>query len=121
MRILLADNQTSVRSAIRLLLEQQPEMNIIEEVSDAQELMDYVNNYCPDMLLLDWDIPGKPPEKLLMKLRDSYPNLIIIALNSSPQTRQAALGAGASEFVSKNDPPEYLLAAVRNTRIKGKK
>ena len=110
--ILLADDQPRVRSAIRLLLEQQPVVNEVEEVTSAQELLDYVGNHCPDILLLDWDLLGPMPEKLLMTLRTLCPYLFTVVLDSRPQTRQTALEAGANEFVSKNEPPEHLLTAI---------
>jgi DNA-binding NarL/FixJ family response regulator len=114
MRILLADDQPEVRSAIRLLLEQQPERNQVEEVTNAQELFHFIENYRPDLLLLDWDLPGAAPENLLSKLQSSCPYLITVVLDSSPQIRKAALKAGAKEFVSKNDPPERLLTVIRH-------
>ena len=113
MRILLADDEQRVRSALRLLLEQQPVVDIVEEVANAQELQDHVRNHCPDVLLLDWALPGSTPKNLLTSLRNFHPGLFIIVLDSKPQTRQIALVAGANEFVSKNEPPESLLAAVK--------
>lgn len=121
MRILLADGQSRVRSAIRLLLEQQPERNVIEEVTTAQELLERAGNRCPDMLLLDWDLLGTTPENLLATLRALCPGLFITVLNSRPQTKQLALKAGANEFVGKNDPPERLLAAVKSHKDSNKK
>ena len=112
MNILLADDQPRVRSAIRLLLEQQSTANIVEEVSSAEELLDYLAYACPDALLLDWMLPGSTPEKLLTTLRNIYPDLSIIVLDSMPQTEKTAFKNGASDFVSKNDPPECLLVAI---------
>ena len=116
MRVLSADDQPRVRSAIRLLLEQQPEANVVEEVANAQELLNHVGNCCPDVLLLDWELPGLTPEKLLATLHTFCPDLFTIVLDSKPQTRQVALEAGANEFVSKNDPPERLLAAIKSSK-----
>jgi CheY-like chemotaxis protein len=121
MHILSADGQPRVRSAIRLLLEQQPEANVVEEVANAQELLKHVGNRCPDVLLLDWELPGLTPEKLLGTLHTIYPDLFIIVLDSKPQTRQVALEAGADGFVSKNDPPERLLAAIESFKDLDKK
>jgi len=116
MRILLADDEPRVCSAIWLLLEQQLESNIVDEVSNAHEVLDYVRNCCPDILLLDWELLGSTPEKLLGILRALCPGLFLLVLYSNPQTRRASLKAGASEFVSKNDTPESLLAAIRSRR-----
>ena len=101
MRILLADERPKVRSAIRLLLEQQPESIVIDEVTSARELLELLRNSSPDILLLDWELSGSTPRKLWTTLRALYPDLFIIVLNSKPQTRRAALKAGANEFVSK--------------------
>lgn len=112
MRILLADDQPRVRSAIRLLLEQQPETHVVEEVTNKQELLHYVGDCGFDVVLLDWELAGPELENIVTTLRVLCPDLAIIVLDSKPQTRQLALNAGANEFVSKNDPPEQLLSAI---------
>jgi DNA-binding NarL/FixJ family response regulator len=116
MRILLADDQPVVRSAIRLLLEQQPEANVVEESADTNELLDKVRNFFPDMLLLDWELPGLISDNIVAQIRNMDPGLVIIALSSRLQTRREALKAGTDDFVSKNDPPDHLLAAVKSSR-----
>jgi DNA-binding NarL/FixJ family response regulator len=105
--ILLADDQAKVRSALRLLLEQQPGVQVTGEAANAAELLG--QKACADLVLLDWELPGLAPDDTLLALR---PHLKIIALSGRPQARQAALEAGADAFVSKIDPPERLLAAL---------
>ena len=117
MRILIADDQARVRSAIRLLLEQQPVANVVEEAANAQELLNHIEYLCPDVLLLDWDLPGFKPEKLLTTLYTSCPYLFTIVLDSKPQTRHLALKAGANEFVSKNEPPERLMSVIMSSKV----
>lgn len=112
MRVLLADDQAKVRSALRLLLEHQPHIDILGEAVDATGLLDWVKAACPDLLLLDWELPGLPMSALLTALRDRCPELQVIALSSRPEARSVALAAGADAFVSKGDAPERLLAAV---------
>ena len=114
MHILLADGQLRVRSALRLLLEQQPETYVVEEATNTQELLDCVKNCYPDILLLDWKLPGLVPDELSTTLRTLNPGLFIIVLDSIPHTRQAAIKAGANEFVSKNDPPECLMSVIKS-------
>jgi DNA-binding NarL/FixJ family response regulator len=114
MRILLADNEPRVRSAVRLLLEQQPEIGLIDEVTNNRDMLEYVKNYHPDVLILDWNLTGLDPGKNFTLLHSLYPNMATIVLNTEPQTQQFALAVGANEFVSKNDPPERLLAAIKN-------
>lgn len=116
MRVILADDQSDVRSAMRLLLEEIHGVSIISEVCTMSDLVRQVKTDSPDLILLDWELPGIKAQDLVAFLGDQYPHLAMIALSSSPQARQAALEAGALAFVSKSDPPESLLNAVNNCR-----
>ena len=113
MRILLADDQSKVRSALRLLLEQQPDVHILGEAVDVTGLLDWVKAACPDLVLLDWELPGLETDSLLPTLRELCPHLAVIALSGRPEARRAALEAGVDAFVSKGDPPERLLKTLR--------
>jgi DNA-binding NarL/FixJ family response regulator len=117
MHILLADDRPKVRFALRLLLEQQPEAHVVEEVAGGQALLEQLRNSCPDVLLLDWELPGLPPRQLLATIKQEFPGIFTVVLDSKPQTGQHALQAGADEFVSKNDPPERLIAAIERVEI----
>jgi len=114
MHMLIADDQPQVRSALRLLLEQHPDLNVIGEAVDAQGLLDWVRAVCPDIVLLDWELPELPRNDVVSVLRALCPHLLVIALSGRPEARQAALDAGVNAFVSKGDPPERLLAAVND-------
>lgn len=118
MRVLIADDQPSVRSALKLVLEQQG-IDVTGDVSDSGELLAWFKTNQADLLLLDWELPDQPGKKIIPILRARYPRLTVIVLNSRPQTRTKALSAGADGFVSKGDPPEYLLSllASRQTQI----
>jgi DNA-binding NarL/FixJ family response regulator len=113
MRILLADDQPGVCSALRLLLEQEPGLRVVGEAAEAEELLAQMQAACPDLVLLDWELPGLDAASLPSALRLRYPQLRVIALSGRPEARQAALQAGADAFVSKGDPPERLLATLR--------
>lgn len=112
MHVLLADDQAKVRSALRVLLDQQPGVDILGEAVDTTGLLDWVKAACPDVVLLDWELPGLPPAMLIPLLRFHCPCLHVIALSSHPEARGAALSQGATAFVDKGDPPEVLLAAI---------
>ena len=101
MRVIVADDQTKVRSALRLLLEHQPHVEILGEAVDTTGLLDWAKAACPDLVLLDWELPGLPAAALLPLLHDHCPALRVIALSSRPEVRQAALDTGADAFVSK--------------------
>lgn len=117
MRLLLADNQAKVRFALRALLEQQPGLTVVGEAAEAGDVLPQVKAVHPDLVLLDWNLHGLAEAGLLSALRQVYPNLIVIALSARPEVRQAALEAGADAFVSKTDPPERLLEAIRTVCV----
>ena len=115
MRVLIADDQPSVRSALKLVLEQQG-IDVAGDVSDSRELLAWLKTNQADLLLLDWELPNQPGKKIIPILRARYPRLAVIVLNSRPQTRTEAISAGADGFVSKGDPPEYLLSLLSIAR-----
>jgi DNA-binding NarL/FixJ family response regulator len=112
MRVLLADDQANVRSALRLLLQQQAGIEVLGEAIDTTGLLDWVKVACPDAVLLDWELPGLPTTALLPVLHFHCPNLRVIALSGRPEARKRAMEAGAHAFVSKGDPPDALLSAL---------
>ena len=112
MRVLLADDQPKVCSALRLLLNQQPGIEVVGETAEAEALSACVENTDPDLILLDWELPGLSHNGGFPALRARYPNLKVIALNGQPEARITALKAGADAFVSKVDPPERLLGTL---------
>jgi len=115
MRILLADDQPKVRFALRTLLDRQPDLKVVGEARNDQDLRDQIEPTGPDVVLLDWELPGARALETLYTLRIMYPALRVIALSGRSEARQAALRAGVDAFVSKSEPPERLLAAIRET------
>jgi two-component system capsular synthesis response regulator RcsB len=114
MRILLADNRSKVRFALRALLEQRRELEIVGEAVDAENLLAQAEATHPDLVLFDWGLPGRAAIDLLPALRQACPALSVIVLSGRTEAEDTALSAGADAFVSKADPPEHLLAAIAN-------
>jgi DNA-binding NarL/FixJ family response regulator len=114
--VLLADNRSRVRSALRSLLEEQSGQMVVSEAKDCQEVLAQAETVCPDLVLIDWDLPGMATVDLLPALQTICPGLYVIALSSRPEAEQSALAAGALAFVSKAGPPEPLLAAIQRVK-----
>jgi len=118
MRIVIADDQASVRSALKLLLEDRPGWQIVGEAHDVISLFSILRTVRPDVILLDWELPGLMHAGELAALRVQCPELQVLILSGRPEAQREALVAGASAFVSKGDPPERLiltLAALDST------
>jgi DNA-binding NarL/FixJ family response regulator len=117
MKVLLAEGRPDVRSALRLLLEQESDLTIESEVTRIEDLLAQLERMCVDLVLLDWELPGLKPKKVLSLVRGCCPGLKIVAISGRPESRSKALKAGADIFVSKTDAPEYLLDAIDVFRI----
>ena len=114
LRVVLADDQASVRSALCLLLNQEPGMEIVAEVADATALLRAVVETEADLVVLDWELPGLPASQLLRLLRYEQPLLKVVAMSSRPEAKRAALEAHVDAFVSKNEAPQYVLSVIRS-------
>ncbi len=122
--ILVADDEPKARLGLRLLLERESGLKIVGEAAEAASLLVEMQAGRPDLLLLDWELPGLwqtnpggvPPDvghRQVQALRDLSPRLKVIALSGRPEARQLALAAGVDGFMSKCDPPERLLITLR--------
>ncbi len=111
--ILLADRQPKVRFALRVLLERQPDVVVVGEAVNADDLINQTKAMRPDLILLDWELPGLASSVSLSFLRKICPDMAVIALSGHAEAKQGALGAGADAFACKVDPPERLLAKIQ--------
>jgi DNA-binding NarL/FixJ family response regulator len=113
MRILLADDQPKVLFALRVLLERQPDVQVVGAVTTVEELLTQIQETCPDLLLLGWELPDLATIGSLPALHQVCPKMFVVVLSGRWEARQAAVAAGADAFVSKADPPERLLATIQ--------
>ncbi|HSN73986.1 MAG TPA: response regulator transcription factor [Anaerolineae bacterium] len=109
MRVLVADDLLAVRSALALLLDQEVDLQVTGQVSDSAGLLQAVAHDAPDVILLDWELPGEPAGALVQRLRESHPQMCIIALSSRPEAEIEAMLAGVDAFIDKFTPPEAVL------------
>jgi DNA-binding NarL/FixJ family response regulator len=94
-------------------LEQEEGIVVVGEASGAESALAHIAQTCPDIVLLDWSLQGAAANGLLYVLRQTCSHLRVIVLSGQPAVEDDALAAGAEAFVSKADPPERLLAALR--------
>jgi DNA-binding NarL/FixJ family response regulator len=112
MYILLAANRAKERTVLRRLMEQEPELSVVGEVSEARDLLAQAQAVHPDLVLLDWELPGLQGADLLLALHClGYP-LKVVAYSERTEARQEALAAGADAFVHREEPPQWLLITL---------
>lgn len=112
MRILLADKDRRVCLALNLLLKSGRDLDVVGESASVASLVAQIQTLKPDLVLLDWELPGRPDAALIERLRRFEPTPKIIVLSSRPEAEEEAMLARVDFFVSKVDPPESLLAAL---------
>ena len=113
MNILLADEDSRVRSALKLALSQEGGKPSFRECTDMDSFLLQSEAEIPDLVILDWDFPGKAAAVLLFGLKGLVCTTKVIVLGRRAEAEKYALACGADAFFCKTDPPELLLAAIR--------
>jgi two-component system phosphate regulon response regulator PhoB len=113
MRVLLADDEPKVRAALRLTLEQLKVIDTIDEANDAESMVHQLRTSPPDLLLVDWELPGLQRGAWLPDLCQ-LPSLKVVVLRGRCHVSQLALASGADAFVSKCEPPDRLFATLKS-------
>ncbi|MDT4921492.1 MAG: hypothetical protein QOI15_2394 [Pseudonocardiales bacterium] len=114
-RVLVADDQAMVRAGFRLLLADQPDIDVVAEASNGIEAIDHAARSRPDVILMDIRMPELDGLEATRRIlaTDTSSRILILTTFDLDEYVYEALRAGASGFVLKDDPPEQLIAAVR--------
>lgn len=115
MRTVLAIGDSDLLLALQLLLNEEPSVKIIGTTSELDGLLSLIETTGPDLVLLDWELPGRPLKGLLAEALSYQSPPRIIVLGKNVIAKESALKSGADSFVVIGDQPEKLLAAVRQT------
>jgi DNA-binding NarL/FixJ family response regulator len=112
MRLLLADDQERVRSAINLVLKHESEIQIVGEVDNTEQIIPMIKKTRPDILLLDWEMAACPVTDLLNAIHAAFPEIITIVMSARGVSQRQALDAGAHALISKTEPPDRLIHLI---------
>jgi DNA-binding NarL/FixJ family response regulator len=114
-RVLVVDDQWMVRTGLRMLLASEPGIEVVGEAGNGREAVAQAARLQPDVVLMDIRMPeldGLEATRRILAADTSARVLVLTTFNLDEYVFEA-LGAGASGFVLKDDPPEQLIAAVR--------
>jgi DNA-binding NarL/FixJ family response regulator len=125
-RVVIADDQVLVRAGFRMILEAQPDIEVVAEAADGDAAVRLTRRHRPDVVLMDIRMPGvdglEATRRLLRPSSDGTsgstpPRIVILTTFDLDEYVYAALQAGAAGFLLKDVSPEHLVGAVRTVAI----
>ena len=122
LNILLVDDASSVRQALRWLLEEVPGFQVVGEAADGDTAVQLSHDLLPDVVILDIDLPHTNGFRVSRMLKETIPQIHIIVLSGhgDTATRQLAADVGADGFVEKSDGWQALLAQLEGVVVSQK-
>ena len=116
-KVLIADDQSMVRAGFRMILEMQPDMEVVGEAADGSETIAAVKKLKPDVVLMDIQMPGtdglEATRRIVEMQEDFSTRVLILTTFERDDYIFEALRAGACGFLLKNATPEDLVAGIR--------
>ena len=115
-RILLVDDQSSVRRGLAMRLQLESDITVVGEAEDGIAAVEAAKTLQPDVLVMDYEMPGMDGIQAAKTLADLglESRVVMLSIHDNPSVKQAAAGAGVHAFVAKHQPSEALLAAIRS-------
>jgi two-component system response regulator NreC len=113
--IVLADDHAVVRSALRMLLDAEPGMEVVAEAGDVDGAIRYVRGHRPEVLILDLNMPGRASLEALPDISEASPQtrIVVLTMQSEPAFAREAMQAGVLGYILKEAADAELVKAVR--------
>src|SRR3954452_15101734 len=114
--IVLADDHTVIRNALRMLLDAEPGFEVVAEAGDADTALRYVRGHKPTVLLLDLNMPGRSSLEAVPEILAASPEteIVVLTMQNEPAFARRALQAGVRGYVLKEAADAELVQAVRS-------
>jgi len=114
-KVLIVDDQALIRAGFRMILDAQPDLEVVGEAADGSTAIDAVRTLRPDVVLMDVRMPGVDGIEATRRLTEAGAagKIVILTTYDLDEYVFDALAAGASGFLLKHVPPEELVRGVR--------
>jgi DNA-binding NarL/FixJ family response regulator len=122
LRILLADDHETVREGLRMILNAQPDMQVVATAGDGSEVLAQCEKIAPDIVIMDISMPGMNGLAATQRLNEKCPDAKVLTLTRHADSSylQQLMRAGAAGYVLKQSRPAELLHAIRSVAGGGK-
>ncbi len=113
-KIVLADDHAILRQGIRKIIEGEDNLEVVGEVNDGLELIDFLNNNPANLVLLDISMPNVRGIEAITEVRRSQPGVkvLILTMHNNKEYLYAAIAAGADGYLLKENSDDELLSAI---------
>ncbi len=113
-KVLLVDDHAVVRTGFRLLLQSQPDINVVAEAQSGEAACQMYTELTPDVVVMDLGMPGMGGLEALRRIRarNSAARVLALSAHDDPMHARRALREGALGFLSKRSAPEALIEAI---------
>jgi DNA-binding NarL/FixJ family response regulator len=114
-RILLVEDNQVFREALELLLGLSSDVEVVASVGDGSEAVGAVQEHEPDVVLMDYRLPGLDGVQATVAVREAAPNVAVVCLTASANGREieALYAAGATACLTKDQELETIVDAIR--------
>ena len=115
-RVAVADDQELVRTGFRVILESEPDIEVVGEAADGREAIEVAHQHTPDVVLMDVRMPhldGLEATRRIVTGTEEGPRVLILTTFDLDEYVYEALRSGARGFLLKDGPAEQLVSAVR--------
>jgi DNA-binding NarL/FixJ family response regulator len=115
LKILIVDEEASIRRGLRMRLNVETDFFVTGETGDGWDALRLVRELQPDVVVTGINLPGMDGITLTERLHHDFPNcaVVVLSLYDDQSNRERSLKAGASVFVSKQNPDGMLVNAIR--------
>ena len=115
-KILLVDDEPSVRQGLQMRLALEPDLHVIGEAGDGLAALKAVRELGPDVVVTDVEMPKMDGITMIKWLREVAPSAtaIVLTVNDHEETRARARAAGADGFIGKQEDVERLIDAIHH-------
>lgn len=114
-RVLVADDHAVLRAGLRLLINTQPDLEVVGEAGDHRQAIEQAKRLLPDVLTLDMTMPEGNGIQVIQTLGRDCPNIrvLVLTMHDDPAYFRMALASGAVGYVCKRAADTELLTAIR--------
>ncbi len=117
-RIVLADDHALIRSGLKEVIEQKPDLKVVGEAADGFQVVNLLKKVKTDLVILDISMPNMRGVETATQIKAMHPSvkILILTMHKAKEYLQQALSIGVHGYLLKEDPPSEILSAIEKVR-----